>query len=80
MSVGKNEKAQLCFTLQNSSYEVKHSSMPWKMLSFATGKFELQPSQPPLPLHQQKLKQLTDGLYPKLTFTLLTRNALGTLW
>lgn len=38
--------------------------------------FEVQPSQPPPLFYQQKLKQLTNGLYPKLIFTLFTRNML----
>ena len=54
--------------------------MPWKMMSLATEQFEVQPSQPPPLFYQQKLKQLTYGLYPKLVFTLFTRNVLGTLW
>lgn len=56
--LAKKEKAQLCFTLQNSFYQVEHSPMQQKMLSFVTGLFEVQPSQSPLSLYQQKLKQM----------------------
>lgn len=76
----KKDKAQLCFILQNSFYQVKHSIMPWKIMSLAIKRFEVQPPQLPPLFNQQKLKQHTNGLYSKLIFSLFTRNFLGTLW